>query len=68
MGDQDTENRPTRVTERSAVRCWRRTQFLALGFTPREAEALTKAPVDVALVRRLVAADCPLETVRRIVL
>ena len=68
MGDQDTENRPTRVSERSAVRCWRRTQFLALGFTPREAEVLTKAPVDVALVRRLVAADCPLETVRRIVL
>jgi hypothetical protein len=68
MGNQDTESRPARVSERTAVRCWRRTQFLALGFTPREAEVLTKAPVDVGLVRKLVAADCPLETVRRIVL
>lgn len=68
MGEQGAEKRPTPVPERAAVRRWRRTQFLALGFTPREAEVLTKAPVDVALVRKLVAADCPLETVRRIVL
>ena len=68
MGEQDAEQKATRVPERAAVRRWRRTQFLALGFTPREAEVLTKAPVDVALVRKLVAADCPLETVRRIVL
>ena len=68
MGEQDAEKRPTRAPERSDVRCWRRTQFLALGFTPREAEILTKAPVDVGLVRKLVASDCPLETVRRIVL
>jgi hypothetical protein len=50
------------------VRRWRRAQFLALGFTPKEAEALTKAPVDLGLVRNLVASGCPLETVRRIVL
>jgi hypothetical protein len=68
MGDQDAENTPTGVSEGTAIRCWRRTQFLALGFTPREAEVLTKAPVDVALVRKLVASECPLETVRRIVL
>lgn len=68
MGEQDAGKKPTRAPEGSAVRCWRRTQFLALGFTPREAEILTKAPVDVGLVRKLVASDCPLETVRRIVL
>jgi hypothetical protein len=55
------------VDETSVLR-WRRAQFLALGFTPKEAEALTKAPVDLGLVRNLVASGCPLETVRRIVL
>jgi hypothetical protein len=54
--------------EEPAVRSWRRAQFLALGFTPKEAEALTKAPVDLGLVRSLVASGCPLETIRRIVL
>jgi hypothetical protein len=54
--------------EETSVRRWRRAQFLALGFTPKEAEALTKAPVDLGLVRNLVASGCPLETVRRIVL
>ena len=54
--------------EETAVRCWRRAQFLALGFTPKEAEAPTKAPVDLGLVRNLVSSGCPLETVRRIVL
>jgi hypothetical protein len=54
--------------EETAVRRWRRAQFLGLGFTPKEAEALTKAPVDLGLVRSLVASGCPLETVRRIVL
>ena len=56
------------VPEETAVRRWRRAQFLALGFTPRDAEALTKAPVDLAEVRKLVASGCPLETTRRIVL
>ena len=50
------------------MRSWRRAQFLALGFTPKEAEALAKAPVDLGLVRNLVSSGCPLETVRRIVL
>lgn len=68
MGEQGAEKRPKQVPERTAVRHWRRTQFLALGFTPKEAEVLMKAPVDVAQVRKLVAADCPLDTVRRIVL
>lgn len=68
MGGLEAEKWPARVPERTAVKRWRRNQFLALGFTPREADVLTKAPVDVTLVRKLVAADCPLETVRRIVL
>ena len=56
------------LTEDTAVRRWRRAQLLGLGFTPKEAEALTKAPVDLGPVRNLVASGCPLETVRRIVL
>ena len=56
------------LADETAVRTWRRAQFLALGFTPKEAEALTKAPVDLGLVRSLVSSGCPLETVRRIVL
>jgi hypothetical protein len=56
------------LAEETAVRSWRRAQFLAMGFTPKEAEALTKAPVDLGLVRNLVSSGCPLETVRRIVL
>jgi hypothetical protein len=68
MSEQEAPKRPAQGVERTAVKRWRRKQFLALGFTPKDAEVLTKAPVDVALVRKLVAADCPLETVRRIVL
>lgn len=56
------------LAEETSVLRWRRAQFLALGFTPKEAEVLTKAPVDLGLVRSLVASGCPLETVRRIVL
>lgn len=68
MGEQGVEKRRKALPEETVVKRWRRKQFLALGFTPREAEVLTRAPVDVSLVRKLVAADCPLETVRRIVL
>jgi hypothetical protein len=56
------------LAEETSVLRWRRAQFLTLGFTPKEAEALTKAPVDLGLVRNLVASGCPLETVHRIVL
>jgi hypothetical protein len=56
------------LPEDELVRRWRRGQFLALGFTPREAAALTRARVDLGEVRRLVALGCPLETARRIVL
>jgi hypothetical protein len=56
------------LPEATRVRRWRRSQFMALGFTPTEASLLTKAPVDLGEVRRLVAAGCPLEIARRIVL
>ena len=56
------------LAEETSVLRWRRVQFLALGFTPKEAEVLAKAPVDLGLVRNLVASGCPLETIRRIVL
>lgn len=56
------------LPEATRVRRWRRSQFVALGFTPTEASLLTKAAVDLGEVRRLVASGCPLEIARRIVL
>ena len=50
------------------MRRWRRSQFIALGFSANDASALTKAPVDLAEVRRLVTAGCPHDVARRIVL
>lgn len=56
------------LSEEARIRRWRRAQFLALGFTLREAQALTKAPVDLGQMRTLIASGCPPETARRIVL
>jgi hypothetical protein len=56
------------LPEATRVRRWRRSQLIALGFTPTEASLLTKAAVDLGDVRRLVGAGCPLEIARRIVL
>jgi hypothetical protein len=67
MGQRVGPNR-NGLPEEEVVRRWRRLQFLALGFTPREAALMTKASVDLGEVRRLVARGCPLETARRIVL
>jgi hypothetical protein len=67
MGDR-VEVRRSGLPEATQVRRWRRSQFLALGFSVSDASALTKAPVDLGEVRRLVAAGCPHEVVRRIVL
>jgi hypothetical protein len=67
MGDR-IELRRSGLPEATRVRRWRRTQLLALGFTASDANALTKAPVDLGEVRRLVAAGCPHEVVRRILL
>ena len=68
MSEHSTETRPKELAEKTVVRQWRRKQFLALGFTPNEAETLTRAPVDVGQVRHLVAVGCPLDLVPRIVL
>lgn len=56
------------LAEATRVRRWRRSQFIALGFSASDASALTKAPVDLGEVRRLVAAGCPHDVARRIVL
>jgi hypothetical protein len=67
MGDRIEVQRPG-LPEATRVRRWRRAQLLALGFSASDANALTKAPVDLGEVRRLVAAGCPHEVVRRILL
>ena len=67
MGDR-AEAKPSGLPEETRVRRWRRSQFIALGFSANDASALTKAPVDLAEVRRLVAAGCPHDVARRIVL
>jgi hypothetical protein len=67
MGDR-VELRRSGLSEATRVRRWRRSQLLALGFSSSDASELTKAQVDLGEVRRLVAAGCPHEIVRRIVL
>jgi hypothetical protein len=67
MGDR-VEVRQAGLPEAARVRRWRRSQLLALGFSKSHASELTRAPVDLGEVRRLVAAGCPHEIVRRIVL
>ena len=67
MGER-AEAKRSGLPEETRVRRWRRSQFIALGFNASDASALTKAPVDLAEVRRLVAAGCPHEVARRIVL
>jgi hypothetical protein len=67
MGGHVDPNRKG-LPEVTLVRRWRKSQFLALGFTPQDAAALANAPVDLGEVRRLLEAGCPPETARRIVL
>jgi hypothetical protein len=67
MGD-GVELRCSGLPEAARVRRWRKSQFIALGFNSSDANALTKAPVDLGEVRRLVAAGCPHDVARRIVL
>ena len=67
MGER-AETKRSGLPEDTRVRRWRRSQFIALGFNASDASALTKAPVDLAEVRRLVAAGCPHDVARRIVL
>lgn len=67
MGDRIDARRPG-LSEATRVKRWRRSQLLALGFHPSDATALTKAPVDLSEVRRLLASGCPHDVVRRILL
>jgi hypothetical protein len=67
MGDR-VEVKRSGLPEATRVRRWRRSQLLALGFSASDASELTKAPVDLGEIRRLVAAGCPHEVVRRILL
>ena len=67
MGER-AEIKRSGLPEATRVRRWRRSQLIALGFTASDASALTKAPVDLGEVRRLVAAGCPHEIARRILL
>lgn len=68
MGKETGERKPSPPGEDAVVRRWRREQFLAMGFAPVEARRLTARGVDVGDMRRLLAAGCPLETARRILL
>jgi hypothetical protein len=67
MGDR-VEARRKGLPEAARVRRWRKSQFMALGFSLTDANALTKAPVDLGEVRKLVASGCPHDVARRIVL
>lgn len=67
MSESAEQERPV-LSEKARILRWRRAQFLALGFTLREAQALTKAPVDLGQMRALIGSGCPPETAQRIVL
>jgi len=65
---ESAEQERSVLSEEARIHRWRRAQFIALGFSLREAQALTKAPVDLGEMRTLIGAGCPPETARRIVL
>ncbi len=67
MGDR-VEVRRAGLPEPAKVRRWRKSQFIALGFSASDANALTRAPVDLGEMRKLVASGCPHEIARRILL
>jgi hypothetical protein len=59
---------PNAVDEQTAIRRWRRRQFLRLGFSLHQAQRLTNASVDLDQMRKLIAAGCPHEIAQRILL
>jgi hypothetical protein len=67
MGDR-VEFRRSGLPEAAKVRRWRKSQLIALGFSASDANALTKAPVDLGEARKLVASGCPHDVARRILL
>ena len=54
--------------ERMLVRRWRFEQFVELGFTESDSATLAETHVDLSVVRRMMAAGCPVETASRILL
>jgi hypothetical protein len=68
MSSQTRQQDSEQTAEEMLVRRWRRRQFLELGFSLRQAQRLTHAPVDLGDTRRLIAAGCPHETAQRILL
>jgi hypothetical protein len=50
------------------VRRWRREQLLDMGFSLADARALAEAPVELGVVRELLARGCPHGTAPRILL
>jgi hypothetical protein len=54
--------------ERMIVRRWRFEQFIELGFTENDSATLAETHVDLSLVRRMMAAGCPVEIASRILL
>jgi hypothetical protein len=68
MSKETEEWKRARPDEDALVRRWRREQFLAMGFAPGEARRLTALAIDLGDMRRLLAAGCPPETARRILL
>ncbi len=67
MGERAIPKR-TSLAEDTRVRRWRKSQLIALGFSASDANALTRAPVDLGEARKLVASGCPHEIARRILL
>jgi hypothetical protein len=65
MGETDER---VEAEERMIVRRWRFEQFIELGFTETDSAALAEAQVDLSLVRRMMAAGCPVEIAYRILL
>jgi hypothetical protein len=65
MGEADER---VDAEERMIVRRWRFEQFIELGFTETDSATLAEAHVDLSLVRRMMAAGCPVEIAYRILL
>lgn len=67
MGEVE-ERIDVEAEERMIVRRWRFEQFIELGFTETDSATLAEAQVDLSLVRRMMAAGCPVEIAFRILL
>jgi hypothetical protein len=67
MGEVD-ERIDVEAEERMIVRRWRFEQFIELGFTETDSATLAEAQVDLSLVRRMMAAGCPVEIAFKILL